>query len=70
MLLFFTRSCKLQIKPFPERQILDFSKLKKFADNFPFDENVRKFSKGTEKTTGKGENLSFKKIRYNNLDCG
>ena len=33
-------------KPFPERQILDSSKLKEFADNnFEVDENVTKFSK-------------------------
>ena len=33
------------------RQILDFSKLKEFADDdFKFDENGRKLSKGVEST--------------------
>ena len=41
---------------FPKRQILDSSKLKKFADdNFNFDENGRKFFKRVENTVGKGE---------------
>ena len=44
------------IQPFPKRQILDFSKLKEFADNnFNFDENGRRFSKQIESTVGKGE---------------
>ena len=38
------------------RQILDSSKLKKFADdNFRFDENGRKLSKRVENSVGKGE---------------
>ena len=38
------------------RQILDSSKLKKFADdNFRFDENGRKLSKWVENTVRKGE---------------
>ena len=38
------------------RQILDSSKLKKFADdNFKFDENGRKLSKRVENSVGKGE---------------
>ena len=38
------------------RQILDSSKLKRFADdNFKFDENCRKLSKQVENTVGKGE---------------
>ena len=42
--------------PFPKRQILDSSKLKKFADNnFILDENARKFPKRVENTVGKGE---------------
>ena len=42
--------------PFPKRQILDASKLKKFADdNFKYDENGRKFSMWVENTVGKGE---------------
>ena len=44
------------LKPFPKQQILDFSKLKEFADYiFEFDENGRKFSKRVENTVGKGE---------------
>ena len=36
--------------------MLDWSKLKQFADdNFEFDENSRKFSKRVENTVGKGE---------------
>ena len=43
-------------KPFPKRQTLDSSKLKKYADNnFEFDENGRKFFKRVENTAGKGE---------------
>ena len=42
--------------PFPERQIKDSSKLKKFADdNFESDENGIKFCKMLENTVGKGE---------------
>ena len=42
--------------PITGQQILDPSKLKKFADdNFRFDENGRKFSKWVENTMGKGE---------------
>ena len=38
------------------RQILDFSRLKEFADdNVRFDENGRKLSKRVENTVGKGE---------------
>ena len=37
-------------------KILDSAKLKEFADdNFEFDENDRKFSKGVENIVGKGE---------------
>ena len=40
----------------PKQQILDSSKLKKFADdNYNFDENGRKLSKRPENTEGKGE---------------
>ena len=39
----------------PKQQILDYSKLKEFADdNFEFVENGRKFSKWVENTVGKG----------------
>ena len=42
--------------PITRRQILDSSKLKKFADDkFKFDENGRKLSKWVENTVGKGE---------------
>ena len=42
--------------PLPQDKILDWSKLKQFADNnFKFDENSRKFSKQVENTVGKGE---------------
>ena len=42
--------------PFPKLQIVDFSQLKDFADDyFKFDENGRKFSKWVENTVGKGE---------------
>ena len=44
------------LQPITRRQILDSSKLKEFADdNFKFDENGRKLSKGVENTVGKGE---------------
>ena len=64
------RNCLLRaISPFPtvfskglyKRQILDSSKLKGFADdNFRFDENGRKLSKGIENTVGKGEFARYK----------
>ena len=39
-----------------QRQILDATKLKEFADdNFKFNENGRKLSKWIENTAGKGE---------------
>ena len=42
--------------PITRRKILDSSKLKEFADdNFKYDENGRKLSKGIEYTVGKGE---------------
>ena len=45
---------------FPKRRILDSSKPKQFADNnFQFDEYGRKFSKGVEKTVGKGETAHY-----------
>ena len=44
------------LNPLPDRQILDSSKLKEFADdNFKFDENRRKLSNQVENTVGKGE---------------
>ena len=43
-------------QPFPERQILDSSKLKEFADdNFKFVKNVKNISWKVENTVGKGE---------------
>ena len=41
--------------PFPKRQILDYSKLKEFADNLEFDKRGTIFSKRIENTVGKGE---------------
>ena len=42
--------------PFLKLQILDFSKLKEFAEyNLRFDENGVKFLKCVENTVGKGE---------------
>ena len=41
------------LKPFPKRHILDYSKLKEFADdNFIFDKNGRKFFKLGRKHRG------------------
>ena len=43
------------VNPLPDSKILDWSKLKQFADdNFKVDEN-RQFSKRVENTVGKGE---------------
>ena len=42
--------------PLPDDKILDWSKLKQFADdNFEFDVHSRKFSELVENTVGKGE---------------
>ena len=41
--------------PFPERQILDSSKLKEFADDNQFNEKGREVSKRVENAVGKGE---------------
>ena len=44
------------INSLPDDKILDWSKLKQFADdNFKFDENSRKFFKRVENTVDKGE---------------
>ena len=49
---------------FPYR-ILDFSKLKEFADiNFKFDENGRNFSKRVQNTVGKGEISRYKQFLF------
>ena len=49
--------------PITRQQILDSSKLKKFADgNFKFDENGRKLSKQVENTAGKGEIAHYKQF--------
>ena len=43
-------------KPFPKRQILDWSKLKEVADdNFKYDENGRNLYECVENTVGKEE---------------
>ena len=45
---------------FPNRQILDSSKLKEFADdNSKFNENGRKLFKRVENIVGKGENARY-----------
>ena len=44
------------LEPFPKQQILDFSKLRVFADDyFKLDENDKKISRWVENTGGKGE---------------
>ena len=55
------QTCTLQgligkgFKPITRRQILDSSKVKKFADdNFEYDENGRTLSKRVENAVGKG----------------
>ena len=49
--------------PFPKRQIFNSSKLKQSADdNFKFDENSRKFSKGVENTVGKAEIARYEQL--------
>ena len=46
--------------PLPDDKILDWSKLREFADdNFKFDENGSKVSKRVENTVGKGEIACF-----------
>ena len=46
-----------------KRQILDSSKLKKFADdNFRYNENGRNFSKRVENTVEKGEIACYKQF--------
>ena len=54
---FLNHSCLKNVpEPFPKRQILDSSKLKKFAyDNYQVDENSKKLSKRVKNTVGKGE---------------
>ena len=50
-------------KPFPKRQILDFSKLKDFTEDiFKYDENGRKFTKWVENNMGKGEIARYKQF--------
>ena len=45
-----------QEEPFPNRQVLDLSKLEEFADDtFKFDENGRNLSRWVENIVGKGE---------------
>ena len=53
----------LKAQPITRRQILDFFKLKEFADdNFKFDESGRKLSKRIENTVGKGEIARFEQF--------
>ena len=50
------QTMKLKVNPLPDNNILDWSKLKQFADdNFKFDENSRNFSKQVENTVDKGK---------------
>ena len=52
-------------QPFRERQILDSSKLKEFADNnFNFDGNDRKFFERVENTVIKGEILGSSNFSF------
>ena len=65
----------IQVKPFPKRQILDSSKMKKIADgNFKFDENGRELSKRIENTVAKGEIARYEQflifpVFSKNLNC-
>ena len=53
----------MEINPLPDDKILDWSKLKKSADdNFEFDVNSRKFSKLVENTMGTGEIACYKQF--------
>ena len=73
--LSFRKSLKCVIwekgNPFPKWQILDFSKLKEFADdNFEFDQNGRKFFQWVENTVEKllvTTNFSFSHIVFKRL---
>ena len=57
---FYYIPLKFQFNPLPDDKILDWSKLKQFADdNFKFDENSRKFSERVENTVGKGEIVCY-----------
>ena len=52
----WSKGLNVAYPPLPDNKILDWSKLKQFADdNFKFDEHSRKFSKRVENTVGKGE---------------
>ena len=66
------RPSVISLNPFTNDNILQWSKLKEFADdNFEFDENGRKFSKWLENTVGKGEivtsNFSFSRSVFKRL---
>ena len=51
------------IYPITRRQILDPSKLRKFADyNFKFDQNGRKLFNWVENTVGKGEIAGYEQF--------
>ena len=53
---FKSSALKWFFNPFPNDNILDWFKMKEFADdNFKFDLNGRKFKKWVENTVGKGE---------------
>ena len=54
---------RLFFNPLPDDKILDWSKLKQFADyNFKFDENSKKFSKRVENSVGQGENARYEQF--------
>ena len=58
-----TKPRPFQINPFPNDNILQWSKLKEFADNnCEFDENGRHFAKWVENTVGKGEIARYKQF--------
>ena len=58
-----TYGVKQTTQPFPKRQILDYSKLKEFADdNFTFDKNGKKVLETGRKRRGKRRNCSLRAI--------
>ena len=62
-----TRDCLVKglNKTSPKQQILDPSKVKKFADdNFKFDENGRKISKQVKNTVGRGEIAHYEQFSF------
>ena len=62
--IIFLLTLKLNVGwPFPKRQILDSSKLKKITDdNFKFDRNGKEVSKQVKNTAGEGENACYEQF--------